>query len=239
MRCLLFVPLALAILPAAAQDSTPGRITVIGHATIEAAPDFATVLIGVTTRAPTAAAALGQNSAAASRVIALAKREGVPAEDLGTGAVSLAQAFRNVRGPNGSDQQPDGYQANNTVTLRLADLAKLGEVVRQAVDEGGANRIDGISFGLKDAAVREREAAAAATREAQDRARAIVEAAGAKLGEVELIASPPRGERSIVPMRELRMAAAPAPAPARAVPIEAGTVSVSADVEITWRIVAR
>ncbi|MFX4717785.1 SIMPL domain-containing protein, partial [Acinetobacter baumannii] len=79
--------------------------------------------------------------------------------------------------PSGSEQQSDGFQARNVVTVRFADTTKLGEFMQQAV-EGGANRIDGVTFGLRDPGRAEREAAVAATRDALDRAKVMAEAAG-------------------------------------------------------------
>ena len=198
-------------------------------------PDYASVQVGVSTRASGAAAALSENSAGVAKLVALARDLGVAPRDVATSAVSLQQAFRQTRPPGGGvEQQPDGYQAQNVVTVRLADMAKLGDLLRRAV-EGGANRIDGVVFGLADPARAEREAGAAAARDAVERARAIAEAAGASLGPIATIRSPAPTERPGMPYAAA-MRAMPAPAPSRAVPIEAGLVSVAADVEITWRL---
>ena len=238
VRRLAFAALCLVSLGGAAAAQVPGarepgRISVVGHAAVETPPDFASVQIGVVSKAAGAAAALADNSAAVAKVVALAKVIGVEAREIATSAVSLGQAFKTVRTPNGGEQQPDGYQAQNVVTVRLADMGKLGEFMRGAV-EGGANRIDGVSFGLKDAGRAEREAGAAATRDAVERARIVAEAAGVALGPIERIAAPPRVERPAVPFAAMRM---PAPvSPGRAVPIEAGTLTFSADVEVVWSI---
>jgi hypothetical protein len=106
--------------------------------------------------------------------------------------------------------------------------------MRQAV-ESGANRIDGVSFGLKEPSRAERDAAAAATRNAIERAKAVAEAAGIALGSIERIAVPPRPEKPVTPFPGMRMAAAESRA-AKAVPLEAGTITVSADVEVVWAL---
>ena len=242
MTARLLLPLALLALaagPACAQapPAEAGRLTVLGHATIEVVPDFAAVSLGVGTKAATAASALAENSTAVARTIALARGLGIESRDIGTGTISLAQTFRTVRVPAGTEQQPDGYAAQNVVTVKFADLGKLGEFLRQAVD-GGANRIDGISFGLNDPGKADREANAAATRDALERAKTVADAANVGLGSVERILAPPRAERTAPMARELRAMAAPAPH-GRAVPVEAGTLSVSADVEIVWRLKER
>jgi uncharacterized protein YggE len=224
--------------PAAAQPAGPApsgtpRLTVVGRAAIDLPPDFATVQIGVAARGATASVALSDNSNAVARTIAIAKAMGVEPPDVATSAVSLSPAVKTVRGPGGGlDQQPDGYQASNVVTVRLADMARLGEFLRQAV-ESGANRIDGVSFGLRAPDVAERQAGAAATRDAMARAAAVAGAAGVVLGPLESIAIPPRGDGPSAPMATMRLSAS---APARAVPIEAGTITVSSEVEIVWAL---
>ena len=241
VRRLAFAALAIAGLSGAASAQTagqarePGRISVVGQATLEVAPDFAAVQIGIVSKAATAPAALADNSAAVARTIALARGMGVEPREIATSAVTLSQAFKMVRNAGGGEQQPDGYQAQNLVTVRLADMAKLGEFMQGAV-QGGANRIDGVSFGLKEPGRAEREAGAAATRDAVERAKSVAEAAGVALGPIERITNPARAERAAVPppFPALRMAAADGRA--KAVPIEAGTITVTADVEVVWAL---
>ena len=232
---------AALMLPSAAfaqpAPGEPGRISVIGRAILELPPDYASVQVGVSTRAAAAAAALSENSAAVAKLVGLAREMGVEPRHVATSAVSLQQAYRQARPPGGgSEQQPDGYAAQNVVTIRLADMTKLGDLLRRSV-EGGANRIDGIAFGLVDPGRAEREAGAAAARDATERARAIAEAAGVSLGPIDTIRSPAAADRPAPPYGvAMRAMAAPPP---RGVPIEAGLVTVSADVEITWRLGGR
>jgi len=222
-----------ALSQAAGEERQPGRISVVGQATLEVAPDFAAVQIGIVSKAATAAAALADNSAAVARTIALAKAMGVEPREIATSAVNLSQAFKTIRTPTGGEQQPDGYQAQNIVTVRLSDMAKLGEFMQGAVG-GGANRIDGVSFGLREPGRAEREAGAAAARDAVERAKAVAEAAGVALGPIRRITTPPRNERPVAPYQAMRMAAPDSRA--KSVPLEAGTISVSADVEIDWAL---
>ncbi|MFE1599160.1 SIMPL domain-containing protein [Methylobacterium sp. ID0610] len=219
--------LALGLLaagPAAADE--PGRISVIGRASAEVPADTASVEIAVERRAPSAAAALDRNSEAARKVAAFAKEFGA---EVATTAVTLRPVTRPSRDPNGAEV-PDGYQASNAVQIRLADLGRLGELMRRTLD-GGADRIGGVTFGLRDAAKAEGEARAAAVKDAIRQAETLAEAAGLRLGRIERIVSPARSE---VPVYAGRAFAAKARAPS--VPVEAGTVEVGATVEITWVI---
>ncbi|ACL56703.1 SIMPL domain-containing protein [Methylobacterium nodulans] len=212
--------------PAAAED--PGRISVIGRASAEVPPDHASVEIAVERRAPSAAAALDQNSEAARKLIAFAKEFGA---EVSTSAVTLRPVTRPVRDPNGPVREvPDGYQATNAVQIRLTDLGRLGELMRRTLD-GGADRIGGVTFGLRDAAKAESEVRKAAVKDAIRQAETLAEAAGLRLGRIETIVSPARSEP---PVYAGRAFAAKARGPS--VPVEAGTVEVSATVEVTWVI---
>lgn len=230
--------LAAIVLPGAGaraqEDAKAGigpRLYLTGKATREAPPDFASVTIGVGNKAATTAAAMDATSAAAARIVTSARQARIEPRDIQTSYVSLQPAFRSVREAGGSsEQRPDGYTATNSVTVRLRDLGRLGEFLRVVVD-GGANRIDGISFELADPAKLEREAVADAVRDARRQAETIAEAAGVRLGRIEEIRY---GARSVPDVRQRAYRAAPAPAPP--VPVEAGTLDVSAEIEVVFAL---
>lgn len=211
-----------------------GTIRVIGRAIVETSPDFVTVRVGVATRAPTPTAALDQNSAAARKIIDFAKTFGINERDIQTDAVNLSQTFKNVREPGGtSRQEPDGYAANNAVQVKLDNLSRLGIFMRQVLDQG-ANNIGGVQFGLANSDNATEEARRKAVEDAVRQAQQLADAAKVKLGKIQEIVYPPRSEVRIaagaadMPMRRMR-AAAP-------VPVEAGALQVTAEVEIVWTI---
>lgn len=214
-----------ALAPAAPQ------LIVVGSATIERPPDHATISIGVTARGGTAAAAIDETAVAAAKVAEAARGFGIAARDIQTSYVSLQPAFRNVRAPSGGfQQQPDGYQATNSVSVRLRDLGKLGEFMRRGVTEGG-NRIGDLAFGLGDRAEAEREANTAAMAHAREQAQTLAGAAGVKLGRIQEIRPV---SRSGAPVRTKR--SAPLRTSAVDVPVEPGSLEITAEVEVTWLI---
>ena len=136
--------LALCAAPAAAQDG--GRLRVVGRGVVDVAPDFATVRIGVSTRAPAPTAAMDQNSVATRKVIDFAKKFGVQERDIQTDAVALSPTFKTVREPNGTmRQEPDGYRPQHR-PRQVAELPRLGTLMREVLDQGATN-IDGVNFG--------------------------------------------------------------------------------------------
>ncbi|KQP42461.1 hypothetical protein ASF49_00975 [Methylobacterium sp. Leaf104] len=233
--------LALALLGAGGEvraEDRPGpaegRISVVGRARSEVAPDFASVEIGVEAKGATPAVALDGASTAAKAILVLAAEFQVPEADLGTSAVTLQPVTRSVRQADGTfTEKPDGYRASNTVRVRLADMGRLGDLMRRALD-GGANRIDGVSFGLRDPDAAESAMRSAAMKDARAQAERLAEAAGVALGRVVSIQSPAAGSSppiafaAPVPMRAKRGGAP--------VPLVAGTIETAADVAATFAI---
>ncbi len=217
-------------MPAAAQGD--GRMRVIGSALVDVAPDFVTVRVGVSNRAPTPTAALDQNSAAARKIIDFSKKFGVEERDVQTDAVNLAPIFKTVREPGGATrQEPDGYTATNTVRVKLSDLSRLGTFMRQVLDQGATN-IGSVQFGIENPEKAADEARLKAVEDAVRQAQKLADAAKVRLGKVQEIVHPPRAQ--FQPMSAAPMAARRAPA--TAVPVEAGMLQIGAEVEITWAV---
>jgi uncharacterized protein len=124
-----------------AQTVVAGRIQVLGHGSVERTPNYAVVQVGIANKATAPTAALDENSAIAAHIIAFAKNFGVDARDLKTAAVNLSPVTKSVREPNGAyRQEPDGYQANNSVQVRLWDISRLGAFMRDVLNEGAKRR---------------------------------------------------------------------------------------------------
>ena len=204
----------------------------IGRAVVEAVPDYVTVRIGVSNRASSPTAALDQNSAAARKVIDFAKASGIAERDIQTDAVNLSPLFKTVRDPSGNArQEPDGYTASNTVRVKLSELPKLGAFMRQTLDQG-ANNINSVQFGLSNSQSALDDARTRAVEDAVRQAQRLADAAKVKLGKIQEILHPPRsqgGVERIAVMAARTAAAAP-------VPVEAGSLQITADVEIIWAI---
>ncbi|HZZ90254.1 MAG TPA: SIMPL domain-containing protein [Caulobacteraceae bacterium] len=217
--------LAVSAAPALADDASGARfaattLDLTGHGEARLPPDLATIDLGVTTAAPTAAEAMAQNAAAMGKVIAAVKAKGIDERSIATSTLSLAPQYAY---PQGQPQQLTGYQASNRITVTLADLARVGPVVDAAVG-AGANDAGQISFGLKSRAAAENFARLAAVKALEDKAQVMADAAGYHI-------------RRLVNLSETSSEAAPQPRvlmammkPAAATPVEGGEIVVSVDV---------
>lgn len=217
--------------PAAAQSPSPSpRVIVTGEGTAALAPDMALVSLGVTQQAPTAREALDAASAAMARVIAAMKQEGIADRDLQTSNFSIYPVYVQPR-PDAPDRGPriDGYQVNNTLTVRLREIGRLGAVLDQAVTLG-VNQGGGITFTNDDPSAALTEARAAAVRDAMARARTLAGAAGVSLGPVIEIS-----EQSFQP-QPMPMMMQARDAKAEGVPVEAGENSYRVQVTVTFEL---
>ena len=211
-----------AAVPALAQP-TPRELTVTGSATVDAAPDIATVTAGVETQAPTAADALEANGAAMTAVFDALKVAGVE-KDMQTSQLTLNPVF--APDPGGSQAAPQvvAYQASNMVTTRVRDVARLGPTI-DALTAAGANRLYGVSFEVDEPGPVLDTARQQAVADARRKAELFAAAAGVKLGPV--IAISEGGGGGPMPFRAKMDAA-------MAAPVAAGSVTLGADVTVVF-----
>jgi uncharacterized protein YggE len=218
--------LAAGLAPAWGQ-ATPGRsLSMSGQGEVRAAPDTVTLSAGVTSEAPTAAAALAANTARMQSVFAALKKLGLPDKDMQTANFSVSPQMA-----NGNNQSPHvtGYQVSNQLQLRLDDVARLGPAL-DALVTAGANQMNGIDFAIKDSAPLLAQARADAVSDARAKAETYAKAAGVSLGPILSISeNGGQGPRPVY-------MAMPMVRSAKAVPVAAGEESITAEVSIVWEI---
>ena len=156
MRRIAVLPVAAALagallLAGCASGSTPelGRpappsITTRGVGTVAGTPDTLTVVLGVQTRAPSAADALADNNTRATGLLDVLRGRGVADRDLRTSGLSISPTFD-------TDGRITGYEVTNQVTATLRDVAGAGALIDAAAQAAGdAVRVQQISFGIDD-----------------------------------------------------------------------------------------
>lgn len=166
--------------PAPAPDSAADAVfqattlSLSAYGEAKVVPDMATITLGVTTDAPSAAQALAANADQMARVMASLKRAGLAERDLRTSQLSVNPQYAYEQ-----NQPPrlTGYQASNQVTITARDLKRLGQTVDAAVGAGATN-VNSISFGLLDPTAAENAARLAAVRALQAKADLYAKAVG-------------------------------------------------------------
>jgi uncharacterized protein YggE len=239
LLCAAAVAVLLAPAPMALAEAAPTLADSLFHATtldlsaygeVRVQPDTAAISLGVSTEAPTAAAAMSANAAQMSRVLAALKAAGIAAKDIQTSNLSLSPKYVYV-----ANQPPTltGYQASNDVRVRVRDLARLGAAVDATVN-AGANQVNGISFELDDRTAAESEARAKAVRALQAKADEYAKATGYRVLRLVSMSegASVQGPRPIVMTAMRRMAAEAPPAP----PVSPGEMDVRVDVSGVYEL---
>jgi uncharacterized protein YggE len=145
--------------------------------TIRSSPDEAVVTLGVQTQSQSAQDALQQNATKMGHVVDAILGDGIRPADLATVGVNLYPNYDS----NGSSVV--SYTAQNQVNATVHDLAKVGQVIDDAV-AAGANLANGISFQLSDQNQGVDQALADAVANAKSKAEAIAAATDAALGPI-------------------------------------------------------
>jgi hypothetical protein len=150
--------------PIASADGT--LLAVSAEAESRRVPDVATLSAGVVTQAADANTAMRDNATQMDKVMAAIRAAGIPQRDIQTSGINLNPQYRYVENQNPSII---GYQASNTVNLRVHDIARLGKVL-DALVASGANQVNGPSFEIDQPEPAYDEARRAALDKAQARA---------------------------------------------------------------------
>ncbi|MGE5579083.1 MAG: SIMPL domain-containing protein [Bacillota bacterium] len=228
----LVIVLALAFIsalpePASAEEVAQRLISVTGEAEVQVKPDMVTMNFGVENTASDAQTAQRQNSTAMNAVVEALYRQGISKDDVQTSSFRLSPVYE-WQGERSEKQVLVGYRCSNTVVVRLKDLSKVGATI-DAATSAGANNVYGISFGLQDPNAQRPTLLAAAVSDAKAKADIMARAAGYTITGVQRMSD---GYTSVVEVQEsLRSAKVMMDS---SVPIEAGTLTVKATVQIDY-----
>ncbi len=155
--------------------SAEGRVT--------AKPDLAIVNVGVVTSAKTAKLAQDDNNKNINQVTDAVKKLGIKDEDITTSNFSVYPNYVYTSGKN----VVDGYQANQTLTVKIHDIDKSNDTLNKVLDvavASGSNQLQGVSFGFNDPDSFKQQARTQALDKAKQKAQELASQAGLKLGKI-------------------------------------------------------
>lgn len=204
-------------------------LSVSATANASRAPDVATLSTGVVSQAADANAAMRDNAVQMDKVMAALRAAGIAARDIQTSGINLSPQYKYVEN---APPAIVGYQASNTVNVKVRELARLGKVLDTLVAQG-ANQINGPSFEIDkpDAAIE--EARLAAIKKAQAQAQTYAKALDMRV--LRIVSISEGGASQPRPMPMLRMMAADAGA-AKETAIAPGESTVSVSVEMVFEL---
>ena len=209
-------------------------LTVSADGEARVSPDEATARLGVFAQAPTAREAQDRVSRTAGAILEAVRRLGIPADHIQTSELNLGPVYGQGR-PDREPQEPQivGYQASNVVSVQVEQLDKVGPVIDAGL-AAGANRLEGVMFGLRDDRKARAEALTRAVEEARVKADALARALKVRLVRILEVAE---GGIAVGPPQPFMKAGRMAMETAMAdTPVSAGQVGVSASVTVRWEI---
>ena len=219
--------LVLAASPVLAEDVNP-TLSLSATADVQVAPDYATVQSGVVTRAVTAQQAVQDNARAMTAVFDALRRAGVTGNDVQTSQLSVSPVYSDRREPETNDLTIIGYETRNTVSAKVRDTTRVGNVI-DAMVTAGANNIQNVSFGAEDTSAAMDQARREAIASLLARANLFADAAGFELCGITRMSED--FARPAQPMMMARMESA-------STPVAAGQLSITATINADFCIAA-
>ena len=212
----------------ASADDDRRKLTLTGTGEVSAAPDIATIDLGVVSDGKTARAALDANTAAMKVVMDVIEGLDIAAKDVQTSGFSVQPRYFHDPKQRAAPKVV-GYQVNNTVHVTVRALSGLGRVLDQVVT-GGSNTINRLAFSFSKPEQLMDEARKKAGADARRKAALYAEGLGIELGPIIEVHEAGGGPQP----RPMRMRAAAMEA--SDVPISAGEQAVSSSLNVTWEI---
>ena len=200
------------------------RITVGGDSIVQAQPDTAILTVAVVTQGKRAIDAQQENATKTDAVVRALKAASGTGAQVKTSGYSL-QPMRVYR--EGQPPLINGYEARNTISVTMGELAKLGNVI-DAASQAGANDVTGISFTLRQDRAARDQALKEATHEAMSKAQVIAQALGGRVVSIAEV----QEEGFVRPPQPLYGDVMMAKREAASTPIEIGTLDVSSRVQL-------
>src|SRR5215471_6288121 len=186
LRYLALAALLLATTMAIAEDRLPPKVVrVLGTSEVKVVPDRAVIEIGVEKQNASATVAKQMADAAARRLLASLRANGVDDKDVQTTFLSLQPQFDYRKG-----MRISYFVAEQTLSVTVRDLARLDSLLESVIKAGG-NRIDSIEYETSDLRKYRDQARDLAVKAAREKALALAQALGQQIGKAQSIEEVP------------------------------------------------
>lgn len=212
-----------------AESDSVGGISVSGRGIAVAAPDIASLSLGVSTLRDSARQARDDAASLVTALIASLEENGIAEEDYHTSQFSIAPE---IDYRSNGQQVIRGYRVTSILAVTVRDLNRVGEVIDDAVDAvGDPIRVQGVTFSIEDPAALQSEARALAMSDARTKAEEL-----AALAEIDLGKPVTISESSAGGVPPVFFEAADLLAQSAETPISSGQLEITVSVQITYAI---
>jgi uncharacterized protein YggE len=213
----------------APREAAVDSVSVTGIGKTAVTPDRASFSAGVQTLAASVQAALQDNNARVTAIVAALRKLGLADKDIRTSQVSI---YPQQDHQPGKQPRITGYQVSNTVSVVLDKPAEAGRFLQAAVD-AGANTVSGLSFSVSEPARHRDQALQAAYADARAKAETLAKASGRGVGRALWISE---GTDVSQPPRPFAYARAEKGLMQASVPVEPGEEELTFSVSVTFEL---
>ena len=224
--CALFLMSCSAAFAAPQQETPRPTLSIDGQGTGTAAPDMATVTIGVTTQGKDAAKAQNDNAWVSNQIQAAVRGLGIAEKDIQTRNYSF---YPNYSTDKDRRNEVTGYTVNNSVIVVVRDIKLTGKVIDAALNNG-ANEINSLDFSASDTKAVRKVALLNAIQDARDKADIIAKGLGKRIVGIQNVSE----STGYIEARRFGGNMMLAMAKDAATPVAPGSLSLSASVHIDF-----
>lgn len=224
--CALFLMSCSAAFAAPQQETPRPTLSIDGQGTGTAAPDMATVTIGVTTQGKDAAKAQNDNAWVSNQIQAAVRGLGIEEKDIQTRNYSF---YPNYSTDKDHRNEVTGYTVNNSVIVVVRDIKLTGKVIDAALSNG-ANEINSLDFSASDTKAVRKVALLNAVQDARDKADIIAKGLGKRIVGIQNVSE----STGYIETRRFGGNMLMAVAKDAATPIAPGSLSLTANVHIDF-----
>ncbi len=235
MKRLAAILLAIMLLLTAGAALADDKITVTGTATVQLEPDMVMIHLGVTAEDEIVLNAQRTVNEAMNRIIDALTGEplSIPKEDIATAEYQISEVYEYSSIKQKSEKA--GYEATAMLAICVRNLDQAGAVIDAAM-LAGANRLGGVEFMSSDQTGARDQALTLAVQDGMRKARVIATAAGVELPLFPASIVEQSSNSYSVSNSVTIYALADTAAESGATALQAGMLSLTAKVEITYEI---
>lgn len=203
-------------------------VSVSGSGSVFVDPDTAVLSLGVSLREDTAQEARDRVSELTDALVGSLKDNGIDDDDIQTTTFNLNAEYDY----RGDEQRLLGYRLTHTLSVKVRDLQRVGEVLDDTVDEVGDDvQINGISFTVDEPDQFLSAARADAMAQAKAKAEELAELGERELGKAILISEGAVNPPPVFYNERLSLA------DAGGTSIQTGQLELSVNVQVTYEMV--
>ncbi len=157
------------------------HISVSDKAEIYAKPNLALIDFSVVTEGKTPEKTMEDNTLKMNKVIEAVKELGVEEKDIKTTQFTITPRYEYTREPY--RQNLIGYRVTQTLSVKIRNFDKIGEIIESAVEQG-ANQVGDLQFTIDNQDELKRQARKQAIEKAKEKAKQIASDLGVSLGRI-------------------------------------------------------